>query len=560
MLTFEELKILSSSNQASVKAKILASVISKEYIRVECDLYKINEEFMTLEAIDRDRLNNVLIKCIQDIYAKSDNELSEDQKNVLKIKEYSAYRSLSQLANIKAIIQNIDELLICNIDENNKNKIHFKNGYIEISTGKFKQRTSPVKNFIDRDYKKSKRTDRDYVNIIYNQIYPITEERDYILSIIGSAITGQSKKDRSSLFLLGKSSAGKSLLMQTLNRSFSNIYVKEFSSNTFSKDNNKRDKIMNEFLKVKDCRICWVNELSGKIDDSLFKSFCEGNVNTVSLYKDGMNNIEHLSKVILTSNELPNIRIDTGVSSRIVSHTHRSYFTENVDEVCEEKYIFMRNNNLISIIESSNNYKNAIIDIVIKYARNYLNNGLEKMPDSMLNDKNEIVSGNDYIQDFIDAKLDKCEGQKISKNDLLDEYLTMYPNHKRTVQQMISSLKDKGFTYQFNLRVNGVKGCFIDVQFKQQVVSDAINYSRSPLDIATIKQQNDTIKQQSDEIALLKKQLLELQNKDDVIVIQKVTTPKITTPKKTQKDDDDIETKKISMDDMMLKAFTLVIE
>ena len=168
MLTFEELKILSSSNQASVKAKILASVISKEYIRVECDLYKINEEFMTLEAIDRDRLNNVLIKCIQDIYAKSDNELSEDQKNVLKIKEYSAYRSLSQLANIKSIIQNIDELLICNIDENNKNQIHFKNGYIEISTGKFKQRTSPVKNFIDRDYKKSKRTDRDYVNIIYD--------------------------------------------------------------------------------------------------------------------------------------------------------------------------------------------------------------------------------------------------------------------------------------------------------------------------------------------------------------------------------------------------------
>ena len=99
-----------------------------------------------------------------------------------------------------------------------------------------------------------------------------------MLSIIGSAITGQSKKDRSSLFLLGKSSAGKSLLMQTLNRLFSNIYVKEFSSNTFSKDNNKRDKIMNEFLKVKDCRICWVNELSGKIDDSLFKSFCEGNV------------------------------------------------------------------------------------------------------------------------------------------------------------------------------------------------------------------------------------------------------------------------------------------
>ena len=55
------------------------------------------------------------------------------------------------------------------------------------------------------------------------------------------------------------------------------------------------------------------------IDDSIFKKFCEGICQITSLYKDGFNDIEHLSKVILTSNELPNIRIDTGVSSRIVS-------------------------------------------------------------------------------------------------------------------------------------------------------------------------------------------------------------------------------------------------
>lgn len=60
--------------------------------------------------------------------------------------------------------------------------------------------------------------------------------------------------------------------------------------------------------------------------------------------------------------------------------------------------------------------------------------------------------------------------------------------------------------YQFNLRVNGVKGCVVDVQFNQHTASDVIKYTWSPADIATIKQQNDTIKQQSDreEIALLK--------------------------------------------------------
>ena len=51
------------------------------------------------------------------------------------------------------------------------------------------------------------------MNQIYDQIYPIQDEKEYIFSSIASALSGISKRDRSSLFLLGKSSAGKSLLM-----------------------------------------------------------------------------------------------------------------------------------------------------------------------------------------------------------------------------------------------------------------------------------------------------------------------------------------------------------
>ena len=85
--------------------------------------------------------------------------------------------------------------------------------------------------------------------------------------------------------------------------------------------------------------------IMGKIDDSLFKFFCEGTIKACSLYKNGFNDIQHISKVVLTSNELPNIRIDTGVSSRIASRTHRSFLTENDDDVDEEKYIFKRDYN-----------------------------------------------------------------------------------------------------------------------------------------------------------------------------------------------------------------------
>ena len=521
-LTFENLKIISSSNQSSQKAKILVDVISTDYLRNSDELYKINKENMTLELIERSRSQNVIIKVIQDLYFNADEALTEDQKTILKTKDFMNYSKLSNINTIKSIIQNIDELLFKNLEEDDTNKIHFQNGYIKINSGKLYKRTKPVKDFIKRDYKKASKVDIEFVNNIYTQIYPIEDERNYILSTIGSSITGQSKKDRNSLFLIGKSSAGKSLLMQSLNKAFSDVYVKEFSSDTFSKSNPNRNKILNEFIRLTNVRICWVNELNGKIDESLFKSFCEGQIHTCRLYTDGMTTLQHMSKIILTSNELPNIRIDTGVSSRIISHTHRSYFTDNNSEVDEEKYIFKRNNNLISEINNNDSYKNAVIDIILKHALEYLTNGLTKVPQSMQNDKNEIVSGNDYMEDFIDAKLEYKEDGKIAKQALLNSYLEMYPKHQRSMQQMISAMKDKGIVYNFSVRVNNIKGCFIGVQFKQEA---NVNYVRSPDDITTIN------KQQA-EIEYLKKQLAELQSKFENNTPKK---PKGKITKKEQK-------------------------
>ena len=214
-LTFENLKIISSSNQSSQKAKIIVDVISTDYLRNSDELYKINKENMTLELIERSRSQNVIIKVIQDLYFNADEALTEDQKTILKTKDFMNYSKLSNINTIKSIIQNIDELLFKNLEEDDTNKIHFQNGYIKINSGKLYKRTKPVKDYIKRDYKKASKVDIEFVNKIYEQIYPIEDERNYILSTIGSSITGQSKKDRNSLFLIGKSSAGKSLLMQS---------------------------------------------------------------------------------------------------------------------------------------------------------------------------------------------------------------------------------------------------------------------------------------------------------------------------------------------------------
>ena len=93
-LTFENLKILSSSNQSSQKAKILVDVISSEYLRNSDDLYKINKENQTLELVEKSRAQNVIIKVIQDMYFHADEKLSDDQKTILKTKDFMNYSKL----------------------------------------------------------------------------------------------------------------------------------------------------------------------------------------------------------------------------------------------------------------------------------------------------------------------------------------------------------------------------------------------------------------------------------------------------------------------------------
>jgi hypothetical protein len=244
-----------------------------------------------------------------------------------------------------------------------------------------------------------------------------------------------------------------------------------------------------------------------------------------------------MSKIILTSNELPNIRIDTGVSSRIISHSHRSFFTENDSEVDEEKYIYKRNNNLISEINNNDSYKNAVIDIILKHALEYLTNGLSKIPESMQNEKNEIVSGNDYVivEDFLDSKIEIKEDGKIGKQELLDSYKAMYPEHKRSMQQFISAMKDKGITYNFNVRLNNIKGCFTGIQFKQQVINQFSNCDCNKKD---------------QEIEYLKKQVAELQT---LLKSKENNTPKKSKKNITKKESKiEIEqTNLFSNDDLM---------
>ena len=76
-------------------------------------------------------------------------------------------------------------------------QIHFRNGYINISDGLFYERSRKdlVSHIIPRNYVKSNQKHRDKIMTYISQIYPNKEDRDCILTILSSALSGESCND-----------------------------------------------------------------------------------------------------------------------------------------------------------------------------------------------------------------------------------------------------------------------------------------------------------------------------------------------------------------------------
>jgi len=537
-LTYDDFKKLSDPSEfESDKAEIVAKCLKDSVFITDNTMFIINKNLTVTPILDKDN-ENYLLNEISKLMSRSFKLLNEEQRELLS-KHCKGFNAVKKNSGIRQYLPQLYCALVQDIDfDKNKDQIHFNNGYIDVNTLEFKERIAPnyVSSCIPRDYKKSSKRSRQHIQSIIDQIYPVEDDRKTVMMILGSAFSGSVINDRTSLFLLGKSSAGKSVIMKLLLTAFSSCYVKEFSSDTFDKGNKNSNKIFNEFLRSRNIRISWVNELSSsRTDISLFKKFCEGQLQTVSLYKDGINSVIHNSKVILTSNEMPNLQIDTGVSSRILAYNHISKFVDSLSDVDESKYHFKGDKKLMDKILSNNDYKNAIIDIILQYTTKYIKNGKIKYSKAFTSAKDNIVNANDYIQDFIDSTLVKTNDEKdrIGKNQMLELYKTTYPDKRMNVQSLIGALKDKGVEYSSQYRTNNIRGCFICIKFKDEVESDAITYSGvSKYKYDKLKNENDDLKKQIEE---LKKQL------DEKTKTKVITTKKEKKVKKTKKVKKDID-------------------
>jgi phage/plasmid-associated DNA primase len=125
--------------------------------------------------------------------------------------------------------------------------MHFINGVYNLRTGKFYPKESGkhyITYCIEHAYKKPTQKSMDKVRKLVKKIYPIEDDLQSILMLLRAALTGRFTRIQEALFLLGEGSTGKSTIMIITQNSIG-CYVQELKDDTFSLNNNKRDKIYN---------------------------------------------------------------------------------------------------------------------------------------------------------------------------------------------------------------------------------------------------------------------------------------------------------------------------
>ena len=462
-----------SSKFPNEKAALIATFLREHYLISNNMMYEVSKNitFKMVKSEIKMKLLKVTTFLIQESY-----------KN-LTTKEKAALDDLYDARKIDAIFTNSSVLdyypqLFSELENNDVAfdhylcEIHFLNGYIDLYTLEFKHRVlheNYVTEVIKRDYIQSTEDQQIEVLTHIKKIYPHQGDLDNILLILGSCLSGKANVDQDTLFLLGKGSSGKSFTLELTKQSIE-IYLKELKDDTFSNNNAKSDKILNTFNKSPHIRISWINEMKDtKIDDSLFKAFCDGKAQTTKLYEDGSNSIELKSKAIITANNMPNIKIDTGTTRRILSYTHKSSFIDNPKDVDETKHIYLKDKNLIEKL-TNQLLLTAWFDILASYCQKWLHGAKLKYSKNFEETKQDVTGSNDIFQDFLDSKvkITNSSDDRVGKNEMAKAFTLMYPNKCLTVQQIINSLKEKGLAYEGTLRCksDGIKGCYMGVKLE----------------------------------------------------------------------------------------------
>lgn len=330
---------------------------------------------------------------------------------------------------------------------------------------------------------------------------------EFILCYFGYCITSETA-EQNFLYCVGPSASnGKSTIIKMLKKALP-IYVFKAKKDLFSIGNSKTHKY---FTGMKDMRIVYTEELDkSKIDGDLLKDVVDGDTINNEVLFGTTEPIEINFKLMFFSNNLMNFDNDAGIERRTITTEFKSKFVDEADyetEKVSNLNVFVKDPHFLDKFDSPD-YKNALVHLLLPYAKKYFENGIT-VPEKIKKTTKELCNENDKMKSFIDSMFETTgrDDDRIHKDAFKDLYNNYYKcNFAWT--SILTEIKRCNITYDREKRVNGNRGVIIGIKLK--------NSSENKKESAFIDNDNDLDYNPDDEIKKAKelKELNELKQKN----------------------------------------------
>lgn len=428
---------------------------------------------------------------------------------------------ISSMSRITKIIECIFSLCqnekITGLMNINRDTINFRNGILNLQTGKFRERTMKdyVSKYLDYDYSEEQNVDNiNYIAKLFRQICNDDEELyEFNLAWFGYCMTGYTDIQKMVCTTGYTASNGKSRLLKIFESAMS-IYCKKADNALFCTNFSKRFKHLTDMKAP--IRLVFVEEAADKpLDTPFIKDFVDGSkISGNEVMYGTIEDINLQCKIYMNSNKTPKFPPCRGIKRRILlQYFTNQFFVEkrDYDKNKHLKGMYLSDLDLDKKFERSDDLKVAVIHLLLPYAMQYYELK-EKLiiPEILHTNFDAVYEDNDRMKMFIENFYDitGSDDDKVYKEDFNERYRSYIKNPIHSLNTTLDDVKrligTLNIKYDSQRRVNGSgKGCIIGLKLKREEAMDLFE----PIKITTIKKKQrnplDDIPEQKEAIEII---------------------------------------------------------
>jgi phage/plasmid-associated DNA primase len=386
------------------------------------------------------------------------------------------------------------------------NYLNFRNGKLNLKTNEFGDRTEDdfITEYLNYDFqiKPKKDVKKEVVEVLKKICNSNEDDYEFITNFLSYCITSETKEQKYLNVVGPSASNGKSTLIKLMEEALS-IYIFKAKKDLFSEAFSKGHKY---FSQTKNKRIVYIEELDKKkVDADLIKDVVDGNKMNNEVLFSTTEKIDINFKLMFLSNNLMNFDSDSGIKRRLIHFEFKNKFVEKVDLEKEKNNhkigeVYVLDKSLVSKFHDNDDYKNALIHVLIKKAKNYFKSGLI-VPAKYIEIAKDVCEENDKFKNFFDNHFDitNNENDKITKDELRD----MYNHHTKcnfSASSIMTDIQRLQLKYEKGLRsvYNGIsiRGIIVGIKKKtvhyEEDICEESNVSMQPINYCQ-KLQDDEI-------------------------------------------------------------------